>query len=135
METLLQDLRYGIRLLFKNPGFTAIAVIALALGIGANSAIFSMINALLQKPFPFKNLDQLVVVEERFPNQSAKAVTVSPADFMDWKDENRALEQMAGYKVRDIVQGLILGVKTLAQVFIDEASPLRFAAVLMLVFG
>jgi putative ABC transport system permease protein len=102
MGILLQDLRYGIRLLRRNRGFTLIAVLALALGIGANSAIFSVVNALLLKPFPFENLDRLVMIQESFPNQGMKAKAVSPADYFDWQQQNSVFKNIAAYRIRDI---------------------------------
>jgi len=102
MTTFWQDLRYGARMLLKNPGFTLIAVLTLALGIGANSAIFSVANALLLKPLPFENLDRLVAIRETLPNQGLKATAVSPADFHDWRGQNTVFREMAAYRVRDI---------------------------------
>src|SRR5262245_25918849 len=69
IDTFVQDLRYGLRMLMKNPGFTCVAMITLSLGIGANSAIFSVVNALLLNPFPLRNLERLVLVRESFPHQ------------------------------------------------------------------
>lgn len=102
MGTLLHDLRYGIRLLRKNPSFTMIALLALAIGIGANSAIFSVVNALLLKPFPFENLDRLVMIQESFANQGMKAKAVSPADFFDWHQQNSVFKSIAAYRIKDI---------------------------------
>jgi putative ABC transport system permease protein len=101
MENLLKDVRYGLRMLAKNPGFTLIAIITLALGIGANTAIFSVVNALLLKPLPFENLDRLVAVRESLPQQGLKATAVSPADFNDWRDQNTVFQEIAAYRVKD----------------------------------
>ncbi|HEX8184768.1 MAG TPA: ABC transporter permease [Blastocatellia bacterium] len=89
MDTLIQDLRFGIRTLLKNRGFTAVAVIALALGIGANTAIFSVVNAVLLRPLPYQDAGQIMTVmyEGRMP--------VAPADYFDWKEQNRVFEHMA----------------------------------------
>jgi putative ABC transport system permease protein len=102
METVLQDLHFGVRLLRKNPGFTLIAAIALALGIAANSAVFSLINALLLKPLPFEHLNELVIIRESLPNQGLKATAVSPGDFVDWREQNTVFQKIAAYRIRDI---------------------------------
>jgi putative ABC transport system permease protein len=102
MESILQDLHYGIRLLRKNPGFTLIAAVALALGIAANSAVFSLINALLLRPLPFEHLNELVIIRESLPNQGLKATAVSSGDFFDWREQNTVFQQMAAYRIRDI---------------------------------
>ena len=98
MHTLWQDLRYGMRMLRLRPGFTAVAVIALALGIGANTAIFSFVNALLLRPLPYPDPARLVAVESINPQQKEGGFGgVSPADFWDWKDQSQAFEQLAAY--------------------------------------
>jgi len=98
----MQDIRYGFRMLLKNRSFSVLAVLALALGIGANSAIFSVVNALVLKPLPFEHLDRLVAVRSSLPNQGLKATGVSPADFGDWRAQNTVFKQIAAYRVRDI---------------------------------
>ncbi|HEX4696404.1 MAG TPA: ABC transporter permease [Candidatus Udaeobacter sp.] len=90
-----QDLRYGLRTLLKNPGFTIVAVCALALGIGANSAIFSVVNAVLLRPLPFKNPEQLVMVWENAAHQGFPKNTPSPLNFLDWQRQNTVFTGMA----------------------------------------
>jgi putative ABC transport system permease protein len=92
---LWQDLRYGLRMLAKNPGFTIVAVIALALGIGANSAIFSVVNTVLLRPLPYKNPEQLVMVWEENSKQGFPKDTPAAANYVDWRDQNHVFEAMA----------------------------------------
>lgn len=97
METLLQDLRHSLRMLRKSPGFTAVAVVTLALGIGANAAVFSVVNALLFHPFSFPKLEQLMLVRESSPNQDADfdTDTFAAADFYDLKGNGRSFQALA----------------------------------------
>src|SRR3954471_705681 len=95
-----QDVRYGLRMLLKNPGFTAIAVLALALGIGANSAIFSVVNTLLLRPLPYKNPDQLVVIWENATHLGFPKNTPSPANFLDWQKQATVFAGMAAFGER-----------------------------------
>lgn len=95
METLWQDLRYGFRTLKKNPGFSFIAVVSLALGIGANTAIFSLVNAVLLKPLPFMEPERLVMVWEDASAIGFPRDDVAPANYVDWKAQNQAFEDMA----------------------------------------
>ena len=95
VETLFKDIRYAIRGLRKRPGFTFVAVITLALGIGANTAIFSVVNAVLLKPLAFKDPDRLVIVWEDAGFVGFPRNTPAPANYLDWKSQNRSFEDMA----------------------------------------
>jgi len=95
MVIMLQDLRYGLRMLLRNPGFSAVAVLTLALGIGANTAIFSVVNAVLLKPLPYKNPGQLVIAWEQNPERGWYRNIVSAANFRDWRGQNDVFTQMA----------------------------------------
>jgi putative ABC transport system permease protein len=96
MGTIFQDIRYGIRSLGKHPGFTAIAVITLALGIGANTAIFSVVNAVLLRPLPFDDPERIVWVWDTQPQLSTTPAALP--DFIDWKEQNRSFEHLAAYQ-------------------------------------
>src|SRR5579863_2983027 len=95
IQDLAQDLRYGLRQLRRNPGFTAVAVITLALGIGANTAMFSVVNAVVLRPLPYAHSDRLVWIAESVPALKSEAVT--GADYVDWKDQNHTLDRIAAY--------------------------------------
>src|SRR6266850_6649033 len=97
METLLRDLRYGVRSLLKRPGFTAIAVITLMLGIGANTAIFSVVNAVLLRPLPFSDPGRLTQLWEAKVSKGRNEIPASYPNFADWKDRNHVFEQVAAF--------------------------------------
>ena len=95
MNTLFQDLQYGVCMLLKHPGVTAIAVLTLALGIGANTAIFSVVNAVLLNPLPYREPDRLVALWESTPTHGRWRA--SPANFFDWKKQNTVFEDVAAF--------------------------------------
>ncbi|HVG29690.1 MAG TPA: ABC transporter permease [Pyrinomonadaceae bacterium] len=97
MGSLWQDLRYGARMLLKNPGFTAVALVALALGIGANTAIFSVVNAVLLRALPYRDADRLVVMWEDNRNGNHPRNVIAPTNFMDWKSQAKSFEGMAAF--------------------------------------
>jgi putative ABC transport system permease protein len=95
METLIQDVRYGWRVLRKSPGFSMVAILTLALGIGANTAIFSVVDSALIRPLPYPNANRLTMVwERRLPDGETQNVT-SPATFLHWREQNRVFDQLA----------------------------------------
>ncbi len=96
MQTLIQDLRYGVRMLIKKPGFTVIAIITLALGIGANTAIFSVINTLLLRPLPFQQPDRLVWIAN-VGQDGLSGATTRVANYADWQKTNHSFEDLAAY--------------------------------------
>ena len=102
METLLHDIRYGIRSLLKQPGFTAIAILTLALGIGANTAVFSVVNAVLLRPLPYNDPSRLVTIWEQSPQRDMFEMPVSLANLRDWVDQNSSFEQIAAYTFTEL---------------------------------
>ncbi len=97
MDAFWQDLKYGVRMLLKNRGITAVAVLALALGIGANSAIFSVIEAVLLRRLPYSEPDRLAVIWENNFKRERKANVVGPANFIRWQEWNHSFERMAAF--------------------------------------
>jgi putative ABC transport system permease protein len=96
LDSLLQDVRYGARTLRKSPGFTAVAVLTLALGIGANTAIFSIVNSVLLKPLPYPDSGRLAWITEALP-PPMNADIVSGGDYLDWRDQSHSLQQLAAF--------------------------------------
>lgn len=97
MVNVLADLRYSVRRLRRSPAFAVTAILTLALGIGANTAIFSTVNTLLLRPYPFPNLDLLMLAQEEAPNQPGEQ-RVAAADLVDWKGQSRSFEQFAAFR-------------------------------------
>ena len=97
MRTLWQDLRYGLRMLARRPGFTLVAVLALALGIGANTAVFSLIRGVMLRPLPYRAPQQLVVIWESNLKAGTLREGSSPPNFNDWRAQNHCFEDMVGF--------------------------------------
>lgn len=108
LETFLQDVRFGLRLLRRNPGFTFIVVITLALGIGANAAIFSIVDSVLFRPLPYKNADRLIDLTEYRPGAIRQA-GVSYPDYLDWKQQNTVFDETAAYFLINASNDVVLG--------------------------
>src|SRR5688572_21912359 len=96
METLWQDVRYGLRMLLRNPGFSAVALLTLALGIGANSMIFSVVNAVLLRPLPFPDSTRLVRIGESHQNSASQTNNMTYASFLDLGERTESLDHIAG---------------------------------------
>lgn len=97
MDTWVQDIRFGLRMLFKRPGFTLTAVLTLAIGIGANTAMFSILDAVLLKSLPYPAPEQLMMVWESNPNGQPRN-WVSPPNFVDWRSQNQVFQSMSAYQ-------------------------------------
>src|SRR5437660_3553198 len=97
METLVPDLRYSLRNLAKSPAFTAVALITLALGIGANTAIFSVVNSVLLRALPYSDPGRLMQLWEASASKERNEIPASYPNFADWRDQNHVFEQVAAY--------------------------------------
>jgi putative ABC transport system permease protein len=95
---MLQDLRYGLHLAARHPGFTAVAVLTLGVGIGANTAMFSVVNAVLLRPIPWENPDRLVLLREVNRKQGGDFINPSTANYCDWREQNHVFERMAHFR-------------------------------------
>jgi MacB-like periplasmic core domain len=93
MNQLLQDIRYALRMLAKSPGFAAIAILTLALGIGANTALFSVVNGVLLNPLPYPQPEQLITLHESKPNFNTGSIAYP--NFLDWKKDDHTLSSVA----------------------------------------
>src|SRR6266702_6313286 len=99
MGTVWQDLRYSLRILTKSPGFTTIAILTLALGIGANTALFSVVNGVLLNPLPFPNPDQLVAVYAKSSNFQESSIAYP--NFLDWQKDNHSFASLSAFRSDD----------------------------------
>jgi hypothetical protein len=101
MQTLLQDLRYGARMLFKQPGFSLIAVLTLALGIGANTTVFSVVNAVLLRPLPYAQADRLVMIWGNFLKLNIERLPAKAAEYLDYRDQTKSFAGIAAFDSTD----------------------------------
>ena len=97
MKALLQDLRYACRLLLRSPGFTLLAAVTLALGIGANAAIFSVANSVLLKPLPYRDSGRLAIVYSQFPDMKFDRFWVDPREYTEYRNWNKSFEHLGAY--------------------------------------
>src|SRR6476659_6909985 len=97
IENVFEDARYSLRLLTKSPAFTFVVLLTLALGIGANTAIFSFANGILLRPLPYPQSDRLVVVDETAPKRNVTSMSVSYPNFLDWQQQNTVFEGIGVY--------------------------------------
>src|SRR2546421_4480234 len=95
MSPLVYDLRYGIRMLMKNPGFTFAALITLALGIASSTAIFSVIDGVLLHPLPYPDSEKIMILSQKVRSTGADSGASSPANYIDWAAQNDVFSQMA----------------------------------------
>jgi len=102
LQELTRDVRFGLRMLARSPGFTIVALITMALGIGANTALFSVVNGVLLKPLPYPEAERIVYLMENNLSRGWATFTISPLNFRDWQEQNRSLELIAAYRRRTV---------------------------------
>ncbi len=122
MNSFLQDLRYGLRSLLKSPGFTAVAVLTLALGVGANTAIFSVLRAVVLRDLPYHDPDRIAVMWTRNIRQNLPDGS-SYLNFRDWKEQSKSFEQMAAYIRPEFTRGTLAGGGGAERIFLAEVGP------------
>jgi putative ABC transport system permease protein len=98
MRTIWQDLQYGWRMLRRSPGFSLVAILTLAIGIGANAAMFSVINTVLLRPLPFPDAQRIVFIWDTDPNRNIPRGVASPAEFLDWRDQAHSFEELSAWR-------------------------------------
>ncbi|HEY7337343.1 MAG TPA: ABC transporter permease [Bryobacteraceae bacterium] len=124
MKSLLPASRFALRQLRRSPGFTVVAILTLAIGIGANTAMFSVVNAALLRPLPFRNPSSLVMVWGNDPTDGIARFPVSGPDYLDWEEQNHSFSGMAAFSERSMV--LTGGIQP-EQVDLEEVSPNFFS--------
>src|SRR5918998_804922 len=97
LGTIWQDARYAVRVFLKSPAFTAVALLALALGVGANPAIFSVVNAVLLRSLPYADADRLVVMWEKNRTRGNRRNVISPANFVEWRTQSQSFEGLSAF--------------------------------------
>src|SRR5437667_4170985 len=102
MDSIIKDIRYRLRSLQKRPAFTAIAVLTLALGIGANTTIFSVVNSVLLRPLPYQNSERLVMIWGNFQKLSIERLTAKVAEYEDYRAQDQTFEQVAGFENQNL---------------------------------
>src|SRR5262245_21247703 len=102
IEDLVQDIRLAVRLLLRSPGFAVVVIITLALGIGANTAIFSLVNGVILRPFPYPKPNQLMYLTTQFPTLGFLQFWVSPPEYMEFQEINRSFSDVGAYTTGEV---------------------------------
>ena len=116
MHAVLNDVRYACRTLLASPASTFIAVVALTLGIGANSAIFSVVNSVLLHPLPYASPERLVILWEANPSKGISEFYVAPSNYKDWMERSRSFELLAAFRPHPAILGRLWGISPLFEI-------------------